>query len=112
MATAHKITVESLKVTVFTAHADECEGVNLDGETDPDLMEFWSVASRNPGIVGKLLFPSQNKGRMRATRDLANYASNKATAMTCRVRGDIQAAKIYEHCADLCYNDLPEWAKW
>ena len=82
---------------------------NLDCETAEDLMTFWSRHQR--GRKAKDLFPDGGKGTRKATGDLAAYAANKATAMSCRKRGDIQAAVIYEGICDTIYNDLPYWAK-
>lgn len=84
---------------------------NLDGEDSETLMDFWNVA-RHSVKLARQLFPGRTKGHVEATGKLAGYASNKATAMTCRARGDIQAALCYERICETIYNDLPEWARW
>ncbi len=43
---------------------------------------------------------------------LAGYASNKATAMRCRERGDIQAALVYEKICELIHEKLPADLVW
>ena len=83
---------------------------NLDAMEDAALMTFWFEHQRGRGA--KALFPAGGKGTRIATGDLACYASNKATAMSCRLRGDIQAALMYEGIADRIYTDLPEFARW
>lgn len=91
-----------------------CEGINLDGLSSPeDLMQFWQAGSGvRPIALARVLFPSQPTGYVRATRDLACYASNKATAMQCRLRGTIQSALQYEGICESIYNRLPEYARW
>lgn len=83
---------------------------NLDAEEATALLIFWN--RHQGGRNARDLFPEGGKGTLRATADLANYASNKATAMQCRRRGDITAALMYEDIADRIYNDLPSFARW
>jgi len=82
---------------------------NLDAMPADELMQFWVTHQRGRryrDLVGS------GRGARRATADLANYASNKATAMQCRLRGDIQAALMYEGIADRIYDGLPSFARW
>jgi hypothetical protein len=91
----------------------EYETLNLDGMIIEELMEFWNHAhSVRPIALARQLFPNAPKGYVRATKDLGNYASNKATAMQCRLDGKIDAALSYEAIAERIYNELPEYAKW
>jgi hypothetical protein len=83
---------------------------NLDCQSSDDLMAFWLRHQRGRKV--RELFPAGGKGTRRATADLANYASNKATAQDCRLRGDIKAALIYEGICDRIYDRLPEFARW
>ena len=83
---------------------------NLDGEFADDLMAFWS--KHQGGRKSRDLFPGGGKGTRTATAMLANYASNKATAMLCRERGDIRSALMYEEIADRIYDRLPAFARW
>lgn len=82
---------------------------NLDSMQSDELMEFWMRHQRGRGY--KLLFPTGGKGTRIATGDLAAYAANAATARSCRLRGDIRAALIYERICDNIYSDLPDWAR-
>jgi len=84
--------------------------LNLDCMESDDLMAFWMKHQRGRGY--RTFFPNGGKGTKTATGDLAAYAANKATAQTCRKRGDIQAAMIYETICDNIYNDLPDFAKF
>jgi hypothetical protein len=82
---------------------------NFDACTHDDLTAFWMNHQRGRnrkalGIVGP------NSVNLTAT--LAAYAINKATAMTCRLRGDIMAAMTYETICDNIYDRLPEDVKW
>ncbi len=91
----------------------ECGGgVNLDGESITNLMEFWFRAQSHPIKMGRLIFPSTPKGYATATKNLANYAANKATAMRCRLAGKIEAAICYELICEGIYDRLPKFAKW
>jgi hypothetical protein len=85
---------------------------NLDCfSTDPAVyLAFWFKYQR--GRAYRELFPEGGKGTRRATADLANYASNKGTAMQCRLRGEIAAALQYEAICDRIYADLPSFAQW
>lgn len=83
---------------------------NLDAQTPDELLAFWSKHQR--GRQYKTLAPNGGRGTKLATEALANYASNKATAMQCRVRGDIPGALMYESICERIYKQLPEWAQW
>lgn len=102
------------QVTAETFAPFGCEGINLDGFENPaDLMDFWSFTnSVRPIVLARVLFPSKPTGYVRVTRDLGCYASNKATAMKCRLAGTIESALIYERICEDIYNRLPEWARW
>ena len=82
----------------------------LDGADADSLMAFWNRYQR--GRHYRDFFPGGGKGTKRATADLANYASNKATAMGCRARGDAAGALMYEGIADRIYKGLPPAARW
>jgi hypothetical protein len=89
------------------------DDMNLDAMSGDDLMAIWSKSnSVKPVSFARELFPTKPKGYVRATKDLGNYASNKATAMQCRLAGNIQTAIMYEDIADRIYDNLPEYAKW
>lgn len=83
---------------------------NLDAMSKDELMHFWFHHQRGRGA--RVLFPQGGKGTRTATSDLACYASNKATAMACRLRGEIAIALQYEAIADRVYDRLPAWAQW
>jgi hypothetical protein len=44
--------------------------------------------------------------------DIASYAVNKATALTCGARGDLQAAEIYNIIARNIKKKLPADLRW
>lgn len=83
---------------------------NLDGLDAGDLLAFWAKHQR--GWAYRELFPDARPGRIIATRDLADYAANKAAAMGCRERGDIERALMYERICERIYGALPTWARW
>lgn len=85
---------------------------NLDAMPSDELMRFWNVWQRPTRNGAELLFDGRHKGYIRAAKDVANYASNKATAMQCRLRGDIQTALMYEGICERIYQSLPEFARW
>lgn len=58
------------------------------------------------------LIGDRRKGFTTLASDLANYACNKAVAMGCREKGDINGALCYEHAAELSYERLPEDIRW
>lgn len=82
--------------------------LSIDGQ---DLIVWWRDHSRGVNCA-RALFPDRPKGYVHATRDLANYASNKGTAMLCRSRGDISGAQSYEAICNRIYSQLPAYARW
>lgn len=86
------------------------EAPNLDCMPESELVEFWQ--RHQSGRNYRALFPAGGRGTKRAAADLANYASNLATARACRLRGNIQTALQYESIADRIYDRLPGFAKW
>lgn len=82
------------------------EAPNLDAMTHDELMTFWHKHQNGRANL------FTGKGSRTATNDLSCYASNKATAMSCRLRGDIQTAQMYEGICDRIYGRLPEFARW
>lgn len=80
-------------------------------DMDPDeLMSFWQKHQR--GRLARELFPKGGEGTRLATADLANAASNLATAKNLRLQGEIDTAISYENIVDSIYDGLPNWAKW
>lgn len=103
-------TFPACPVTIF-----EGGGVNLDGENSEDLMQFWAWGGASGTTLyraARAIFPDRPRGYVSATGSLRGYASNKATAMSCRSRGDIRAAQVYEAICEAIFEDLPQWAKW
>jgi len=84
---------------------------NLDGYPQDNLMSFWNV-TRHGWDLARFLFPSRPERYVTATYDLGHYAANKATAMSCREKGDIPAALVYESICQTIYNRLPGYARW
>jgi len=80
--------------------------------TDPDVLWAFAESLRAPRKSAARLFPDKPRGYVRATAQLKAYAYNKATAMRCREKGDVQAASIYETICDRIYSELPEYASW
>jgi hypothetical protein len=83
---------------------------NLDAMTQVDLVAFAVAHKGRSGA--RLLFPKGGRGTAVATTDLVNYAWNKATAMACRLRGDISNALLYEGICERIYAGLPKFARW
>ena len=51
----------------------------LDKMNSDELMNFWSQYNRPSRETAREMFPNMLKGHVKATRDLAHYASNLAT---------------------------------
>jgi len=83
---------------------------NLDAMTPDDLMAFWMAHQQ--GHNSREIFPNGGVATRFSTALLANYASNKAVAMSCRAKGDIQTALAYESICERIYNRLPSFARW
>jgi hypothetical protein len=80
--------------------------------TQEDLMAFWKRFHRATRKDAAELIGDRRKGFTTIAATLANYACNKAVAMTCRLRGDITAASTYEHACELCYAQIPGDLQW
>jgi hypothetical protein len=85
---------------------------NLDAMSADDLMKFWSRYHRATRKDAAELIGDKRPGYTNLAATLAAYAVNKSTAMTCRLEGKIQSAKIYEDAADMIYAGLPEDLRW
>lgn len=85
---------------------------NLDCMTQEELMAFWMRYQNRQKRADALALVGPRKGYTKVAASLGAYAANKATAMACRVRGDIQAAQCYEQICESIYSGLPEDCRW
>ena len=85
---------------------------NLDAMTRTELWKLWTRTHCRPRIAARELFPMRQRGYVRTAESIGHYACNKSVAMDCRLRGDIQAALIYEHICENIYDRLPDYARW
>lgn len=87
--------------------------LNLDCEIDSDdLWDLWNVIHVMPRITARALFPEKPSGYVTLTGWIGAYAANKATAMDCRKRGDVNAATCYEKICEGIYGRFPETVRW
>jgi len=87
--------------------------INLDDSMTATELFAWSYRASFASKAMRLeIFGRIDTGTVRAMKDCANYAANKATAMQCRARGEIPTALMYENIADRIYASLPSYAKW
>ena len=75
-------------------------------------MAFWKRAKSHPVRTGRSLFPERPECYAQATRQLAQYAANKAEAVSCRTRGEIANALVYEGICERIFGTLPAFARW
>ncbi len=85
---------------------------NFDAMTDKELMSFWSKYHRPRRKDAAELIGDTRPLYTNIASSLASYACNKAVAMGCRLRGEIESAQTYEKCCDFIYDELPEDLKW
>lgn len=89
---------------------------NLDCMEADELREFWLSTIRytknEQHAKARELFPSRRSGYVRVTASLGNYALNKATAIGCRLRGDMGEALKYDQICDRIHLWLPAWARF
>jgi hypothetical protein len=98
--------------TRATIKINEPGAPNLDGHDPEWLMTFWHMTYIGGWAPARFLFPDRPTGYVNATHALGNYASNKATAMGLRAKGDIGGALAYERICDAIYEQIPEYARW
>ncbi len=85
---------------------------NLDAMTHDALMAFWKRYHRASRRDAEDLVGDRRKGFTNIAADLANYACNKAVAMTCRLEGKVDTALGYERQADIIHSRLPFDLRW
>lgn len=86
---------------------------NLDAMTEDELMAFWQrYQNRQTRKDAAELIGDRRKGYTVLAAKLGGYASNKAAAIACRSRGDIQAAEVYESICEQIYETLPSDLRW
>lgn len=69
-------------------------------------MKLWHAIYLHPRKMGKKLFGAK-KGATSWARAISGLASNKATAISCRLDGEIRSASIYETIVDQIYDRSP-----
>lgn len=84
----------------------------LDSSENDDLMCFWHLASHQPVRTARELFPYRPQSYVTTTKNLGHYAANKAAAQSCRLRGAIDRALVYERICKAIYERLPDYARW
>lgn len=104
-------------ITVKVYEGPEVEPVvgnvpNFDAMTHDALMAFWKRYHRSSRKDAQALIGDRRKGFTNIAADLANYACNKAVAMTCRLEGKIDTATSYERICDSIYSRLPRDLQW
>lgn len=80
--------------------------------TPDDLMAFWDTYRRPSRKAAATLIGDRRRGFTTICGSLAGYAANKATAMRCRLKGDIEAAAAYEKICETIYEKLPKDLRW
>jgi ribosomal protein L40E len=85
---------------------------NLDCMSHEDLFAFAARYQYYNHAKAAELFGEEHKRQRNAYRDADNYAWNKYTAMSCRLRGDVQSALQYESICERIYAKLPPFARW
>jgi len=86
---------------------------NFDCMESDDLMALWIQYRDMSRAECARLLGGKPKGYTGIGKTIAGYISNKATAMSCRRRGDIRAALMYEGIADRIYDhDIPAKLRW
>ena len=82
--------------------------VDFRAMTEDELMAFWKRYHRASRRDAAELCGGKFPGYTGVAASAANFACNLAVAMGCRQRGDERAAKIYEHAAQIAFDDIPE----
>jgi len=84
----------------------------MESGDDKALWELWSWMYHASNRAAADVFPDRPAGYRSAVRDIGMMAANLGTAVQCRLRGEIQTAKMYEEIAERIYQRLPGYAKW
>ncbi len=85
---------------------------NLTDMTSEELMAFWKRYARPSRKDAEALIGDRRRGFTTLCGSLAGYASNLATAKTCRAKGDVRAAEVSEGIAGSIYARLPAAPRW
>jgi hypothetical protein len=85
---------------------------NLDCMMPEELFAFAARYQHFNQAKAAELFGEEYKRQKRVFLSVDNYAWNKYTAMSCRLRGDVQGAQMYESICERIYKTLPAFARW
>lgn len=85
---------------------------NFDGMAVSDLRAFVAEYTNITRAQAAALVGDKREGFTKIARFVRAYAENKAVAMECRLRGDIDGATVYERICDMIYMKLPEDLRW
>lgn len=85
---------------------------NIDCMSNAELNAFAESPLRKPIKKARAMFPERPRGYVTARYNLNHYAWNAIAARSCRLRGDITGAQVYELICDRIYKELPEFARW
>lgn len=80
-------------------------------KTHGELWAFWNQYHRAGPKLSGSLFPSRYPNYVNATRRLAAWAANRATALQCYERGDRKGAERYNRICRVVFSSLPLWAR-
>lgn len=85
---------------------------NFDAMDKDELMTFWFKYAHATRVQAEDLVGDRRKGFTVIAKQVANYAANKGAAVSCRLKGDIVGAQIYESICDSIYDSLPADLRW
>lgn len=78
--------------------------------TPEELMTFHDTARAHPRKAARELFPTLPAKSVATARDLAHYAANFATALSCWADGNREGAMLYLKICMRIREDLPAYA--
>jgi hypothetical protein len=85
---------------------------NLDAMSLDDLSAFYAKYAHPSLKAAEFIVGDRRKGFTVIVARLAAYAINKSVAMSCRGKGQIQAAQTYEKICEEIYERIPKDLRW
>ena len=96
----------------FSSETPKSDVPNLDAMSRDELMDFWMRYQNRQRRADAEALVGRRPNYTTIAASLGAYAANKATAIACRQRGDIPAAKVYETICEGIYKRLPADLRW
>ncbi len=105
--------LKRLGLSPFDPGPPNFSAITINEDTPKALADLAELIKYHPVLSAQVFFNDDPpKGYVRATRGIGAYATDLGAAIECRLKGEVDRAKIYEGSAERIYSKLPKFARW